>query len=891
MAIQQIESSEVKGTVGIQRKINKAAEGMIMDVVQIQQYTKPIPSTVRELTANAVDSQSEKEKALEILSGKCGPEKYFIKRDGELYKDSNWDPSYYDLTKLDASNNFVELIYREREGIGRCDSFIVRDYGVGVGGHRLEGMLSVGFSTKRNRKDALGAFGVGSKVGLATGADYYKVTTVYNGVKYIVQVFNKKINPLIGQYNLDKNGEENPYIEFVESNGRIYGEYTTDLNYTEIEVPCMKHHKEEFIVAVKTQLLYFPNVRFFTERESDGYKNEVHFKPSLLYNSSNLVISETSPYSKPHVVIVKGTTEENSVGVCYGYIDFKELELQDMNGNIGIKCPIRSVYEDEKTGEEIVIQEGVDVTTSRENIRWTPATREFLLNQFKIAQVEATNLVEKELKERDFLKWIEACKNITSYSGGNTAIGRLSKIVDLKSISPKFSPHPELVFKFVSETFQDFTVEKVTKIQDPKTKKFEAKREEVVSWIDFQTTCIFFREDRYKRNVDLYLADTNNGSFISIKANPVDHIETSVQSLIARNTVKFKDKDAVIEARIERQKLVISLLKASVNYKIYDDVEVPDSYWKQLEKLETGTEEEARRVPTPEERRKLEERTVANTFTKRYNAYYTADGQTYQRNKVEPKIQEIMDYKGNMFYGSVEEEPKLHLALHIMEAQEVSKRHEPNRTMFYNNEYKFLVVGKSNKQYFKQHKNINDFFGVPVDVDGGTQIMIDQALVRWNTGRILSEMLKGLEFYNNFNTFDEKRAQTYSELMHYVSTYYTPLEGYQDRFGMGKLFDNLKVYLNQLVSLQNFVEEGHTPDEIAEKVKELTMPDGINLPENTLGCLVVNSELIKRAEDLIEYAGPVKVLFNELPVLTTKGNQIGVNLTILIQEILQMKGL
>lgn len=160
MAIQEIEKKEVAGTVGITRNINQAAVGMIMDIVQAQQYTKPIPSTVRELTANAVDSQSEKERAFDILSGKAKVEDFFIEREGELYKDSKWDPSYYDLTKLNKDKNQVELIFREGSGVGRSASFIIRDHGVGVGKGRLEGILSIGYSSKRSRKDALGAFGI-----------------------------------------------------------------------------------------------------------------------------------------------------------------------------------------------------------------------------------------------------------------------------------------------------------------------------------------------------------------------------------------------------------------------------------------------------------------------------------------------------------------------------------------------------------------------------------------------------------------------------------------------------------------------------------------------------------------------------------------------------------
>ena len=190
MAIQEIEVSK-KGsdTTGFKREIDEGAMGLVLDTIQITQYTKPEESTVRELTANAVDSQREKEIAISILSGESTPEEHFIEREGAKYKDSNWDASYYDLSHLDASKTKVELIYEQNEGLGHCDRFIVRDYGVGLGKERLEGYFSIGYSTKRNSKGSLGAFGFGNKVALSTRCDYYTVTTVHNGKKFKFNCF------------------------------------------------------------------------------------------------------------------------------------------------------------------------------------------------------------------------------------------------------------------------------------------------------------------------------------------------------------------------------------------------------------------------------------------------------------------------------------------------------------------------------------------------------------------------------------------------------------------------------------------------------------------------------------------------------------------------------
>ena len=98
-----------------------------------------------ELASNAVDSQKEKEIAIEILSGKAKPEDYYIERKEDKYKASNWNPDYFDLDHLDKENNHVLIKYVEGKGSGYCDKLIIRDHGVGLGMPRLEGYFSVGY--------------------------------------------------------------------------------------------------------------------------------------------------------------------------------------------------------------------------------------------------------------------------------------------------------------------------------------------------------------------------------------------------------------------------------------------------------------------------------------------------------------------------------------------------------------------------------------------------------------------------------------------------------------------------------------------------------------------------------------------------------------------------
>lgn len=157
MSVIDIEQSNVVGSKGVERKIHEGAYKLVLDTIQISQYSKPEESTVRELTSNAVDSQKEKEKAIEILTGKAKPDKYYITRTGSKYDDSNWKPEYYNLDCLDKTRNYVELQYKEgKDGIGYCDSFHVIDYGVGLGDKRLEGIFQIGYSSKRNSTSQLG---------------------------------------------------------------------------------------------------------------------------------------------------------------------------------------------------------------------------------------------------------------------------------------------------------------------------------------------------------------------------------------------------------------------------------------------------------------------------------------------------------------------------------------------------------------------------------------------------------------------------------------------------------------------------------------------------------------------------------------------------------------
>ena len=255
MSIKTIDKP-IRGDSGIAKRINKGAEKMVFDILQSTQYSMPIQSTVRELVTNACDSQREKEIAIEILSGKKKVEDYYIERHGAQYEDSNFDKSYYTLNNLESRTD-IELLYEQNEGIGYCDTFRVTDYGVGIGKRRLEGILELGYSTKRNTSENFGAFGLGAKAALSTGVDFYTIETVHNGKRFKCNCYNYKSDFIVPKFNVHT-GKDNPFITFTDGT-KVYYEEGTWKNQTTVSFGVKRHNRNKFEESVEDQLLYFDN--------------------------------------------------------------------------------------------------------------------------------------------------------------------------------------------------------------------------------------------------------------------------------------------------------------------------------------------------------------------------------------------------------------------------------------------------------------------------------------------------------------------------------------------------------------------------------------------------------------------------------------------------------
>ena len=359
---------------GIAKEVDEGAWDLLFSAVQEDIYSFPIRSFVRETISNCLDGITEKNIFKAIQAGEPVA-KYYLQRedDGKALKDSSFNRDYY-TDKFLSTNNKVMVTYTE--GSPR-DSISIKDEGVGLGGERLKGFFKLGFSSKRNMKLTIGKFGFGAKAGLATGVDYFVMTTVYNGFKTSFMIFRRDYDPIT---------PESPTTEtevwkvsmadgtIVSKN--IYWEPTTESNGVTVSLEVKKHNRNLFIDAVKSQFQYFKGDVHLTTVDESGYKTADRLDEKPLYESDTLLIPKYSTYSSPHILVD---------GISYGVVSWEELELDKRHGRIAIK----------------VSATDVDITQSRESLKWTEKTKRTILSAISKTKDEAAEYTTKKLDYPD----------------------------------------------------------------------------------------------------------------------------------------------------------------------------------------------------------------------------------------------------------------------------------------------------------------------------------------------------------------------------------------------------------------------------------------------------------------------------------------------------------
>lgn len=893
MSLQEIERSHIRsGQEGFDREIDAASHRMVLDILQINQYTKPIESVTRELVSNGVDSIREKEIAIKILSGQAKPEDYYHNREGEAFEASKWDPDYYDLDHLDLTNSGVEIRYEEGEGQGFCDNFIVKDHGVGLGRHRLRGYFLLGYSTKRNSANAFGAFGLGAKASLSTGTDYYTMETVHNGKKFRFNCFSYKIDSLIPKFNLET-GKENPSFNIGTEEKPYYAHYeeVDDKNYTIITTPVKRHNRNRYIQAVKSQLLYFEGVNF-TYVTEEGSESQIDFQAKVLYNSENLLISNTRQFNKPHIVVVK--EKGSSFGVSYGPVDFDELEMQTLFGSVGFKCPIRAVDRDPETGETTVISEGISVNPSRESVIWDSHTREYIQGIIKNAQEEASKLISEELQEEDFMEWVSKAhsviNNATNVSWGQepTALSTLAKLVDKENLVAYYPKDKSIRFyQNPSTFFWGLGLRKVTTqygkwMRNTNSHKIEIKRSPLDFWNAFKPDAIYkLGEDERASHVkDRFLVSLHNDSFLMIKP---ESREALLKEAIEDHK-KWEESKVIewVDKKIAIRDKIWSYLEPYT--KAYSEVEVPETFEKKIEEEETKAKVAEL---SPAEKRALEGKVVCYTYAWKPASSYTYE---YRLDKKEPILGSLDDIKHQVVYGTSVDDPTLKMLAEMHHNKERTITTDPDYLMMdratSDKGAGRLYMARFSKRNIKHIKKNPNFIHVNKYLwnHQKTEYNVGTYFIPYFTSMYIKDRLNSLQFLRNFKTFNEPLSTAFNALEKYL----------EDNFGIYQrgAFYNNEVYKEFREQAEKGIEfqiairnGGMSEQAIKDLSKKLFDRESIKSAN------VIDESILTLVEELETFAENVKDLFNSVDYLRNSTDSIPDNAVRLISEILERENI
>lgn len=864
MAIHQEQIVEM--SEGFSKGINSGAMNLILDTLQRYQYQYPIKSTIREVVSNGLDSIREKQVALSILSGESRVEDHYLSRDGEVYADSGFDPAYYDPQWLSDDDN-VEVVY-EDGGEVQKDSVSIIDHGVGLGGKRLEGFFNLGFSSKRLNKFALGKFGLGAKSPLSTGVPFYTITTRHNGKEFVFNIYGHKVESVIPRYDLEAM-VENPSYTFT--NGyKCYYRNTNEKNGLIVNLQTKKHHKQQYLDAVTSQLLYFKNVKCFV-RDTDLGLTEIPVQADIMYEDDLIVLSNNSPYSKPHLLLN---------GVNYGYVDFKELELEEKLGNIGIK----------------VQPEKVSVNPSRESLIWDDTTRQVVVDKFNEVVGIAEQTINRELKETDFLKWMRVCATASASSqwfetsSGNSVIGRLSKIVDMSKIELSYPLNPKVRYNsWLLDGLKVSVVSMKSERVGSKIKKKVEYSSKVRGGLS-DGLPILLQKGETSNRTNKYLCTTvYPQGFILLKLQFIPEAGRKV------TPEDITQDNLILEAMSEYRKVDRSRAKQRIadlhNYILdskdqtwYDDVEVPADF-----KASNAEEEEEEDVATTEEvrqsaeaRRKLEGKTIIHTPRIPYSV--PKRGNIYDLQRVEFSTHLVDTWSNPEIYWSNQDfRPLLDLAAQIS---------RPYNSVTYHDKYvdhrlyvewkhkgyvavremdfcrcdwvrddsplRLLMVSQQNSKYYKDFKHITRFFK---EIKAKT-ITMSNALIRWNTARLMQEKLEDLQFLNGFAPINQEKHQAFKRLKSYVGNHWRSLDisDYERDAETEGDTKELINHLDKVGQFQLFVRSNPDDKEtIAQMAVELFNPQsGVEIEH---GC-AIDTEIYDLYTELLDWAQPVKVLLN-----------------------------
>ncbi|RUP42207.1 MAG: hypothetical protein EKK63_02600 [Acinetobacter sp.] len=862
------------------KQIDRASFDMMLGVLQGYQYQFPIQSTVRELTSNCLDANSEKSMALDILVKGCPVSKYYIETTNDpMLEDSQFDASYYDPAWLSEDNKVYIDYYKTP--LTERDYITFRDYGVGIGPTRILKYFNLGFSTKRLSKVPIGKFGLGGKAGLSV-ADFFTIETWYNGLYMKFNVYNANFESLIPPYNLDT-GQPNILVKSHPTDPRksIYAAPTTQKNGTLIKIETKKHHWTEYEKAVEKQLMFFSEVVYTVHENSASIVK--NFQPKVLYEDEYLIITDSSYFNKPYLVLNR---------VNYGSINFNELELKELSANIGLK----------------VLPEDVDVSPSRESILWKDNTKTKILERLQQASLSASKVLQSNLNQTDFIQWYRACLyTLSSWytyrdkQGEATVLNTLASIVEAKDLQLTFPGDSDIKFYHdPTKMFLGISVVEVKVVEERSRGKLKRKLVRENSAINRVIQYpIYLRLGPSNLKKNRYLA-TKHQIYAELKVNGIfeDAEEVENTEEVEGKLVKLDDNSNEMSATLlalsqqynefkaTASKATKLLLESSLVLS-YEDVEVESFDWsEEIDEHEQETIEEVKAAKlSAAERRKQEGKllvralksnrsvwepvpytlsiaeipfTVVNAWDDA-EIYYSIPGELDTLMTVALLCREeplISDIKANVSYLSHVSPEERIFNYGISNQFELSLLHSfvhPKRGV------RLFQIAKDKVKYVRDFKHISKFFAKILN----KTLTMSDVLIQWNTARQIKDLLHKVDFLHNSQEIFPKQYLVYRTLVEYVSEHYRNLNiTLKDNQPFQNAENQLIQHLNKIQQLQLLVHNQKSSEEVLDYVRATWGQADINDGK------AVDLDMLQNLYQLLDWSVSVQELLNSNIILT-----------------------
>jgi len=334
---------------------------------------------------------------------------------------------------------------------------------------------------------------LGSKVALSLNVDSFRVINRYNGKKFKFDVYLDKVDPVTPKLT---NGKVNEYLQLTDD-CKAYYEDTSEKNGLEVQVEIKKHNKKLLFEAIQSQLMYLPNVKVYSKPQDSLSYSNVEISAKELYRDDDIIISESTIYDKPHILLGTGKALIN-----YGFVAFNELEIESKRGAVGLILNVNDV----------------EVTPSREALVWSPKTRKAVLESYDRVSSTAAKFVNDSLSsETDYIEWmVKAAQTMSALKSGNNSsvIGRLASIIDssaITNIKYPLNTQVEYSAKVVEMIGSKLMARRIT--YDRYTRKIERGN---IASVDAFALPVYFTDGKSDMYIDRYISD-NEGPFVLIQ--------------------------------------------------------------------------------------------------------------------------------------------------------------------------------------------------------------------------------------------------------------------------------------------------------------------------------------------------------------------------------------